>query len=383
MKKVGINLLWMVPGVVGGSETYMIRLLSGLAERPSDIEYTVFALPQFASSHPKLERSFRVAYAPVSGQWKSFRIAGENTWLAAQCRHRHIDLVHHAGGVVPFVRRSRPLLTIHDLQYLFFPEYFTRTKLTYLKAMVPRSAEAARLILTPSEYTRRTVIERLHIDPSIVIVVPHGISLRTTVAPSSDVRQRYGLHGPFFLYPAASYPHKNHLMLIKAFARLKKLHPEAMLVFTGARGWREWKVAREMSDRIGAEITELGLTNSIRRIGYVPAEDLEALYHEAVAVTFPSRFEGFGAPVLEAMARGCAVIASNATAVPEVVGTTGRLVAPDNSEQWTEAMSDLLEDPSLRSIYAKSGQERARGFGWGQSALILEDAYQHALETTL
>jgi glycosyltransferase involved in cell wall biosynthesis len=383
VKRVGINLLWMVPGVVGGSETYMIRLLSGLAECPSDIQYTIFALPQFATSHPELERSFRVAYAPVSGQWKSFRIAGENSWLAAQCRRRHIDLVHHAGGVVPFVRRSRPLLTIHDLQYLFFPEYFTKTKLTYLRSMVPRSAEVARLILTPSEYTRRTVIERLNIDPSIVIVVPHGISLRTKVTPSSDVRQRYGLHGPFFLYPAASYPHKNHLMLVKAFAALKAVHPEAMLAFTGARGWREWKVAREMSDRIGAEITKLGLSNSIRRIGYVSAEDLEALYHAATAVTFPSRFEGFGAPVLEAMARGCAVIASNATALPEVVGDAGCLVAPDNAGQWTDAMRDLLEDPSLRTIYAKAGQERARGFGWGQSAVILEEAYQHALKTTL
>lgn len=373
----------MVPGVVGGSETYMTRLLSGLAERSSNIEYTLFALPQLQTSHPELERTFQIAYAPVTGQWKSFRVAGENSWLARQCRRRRIHLVHHAGGVVPFIRQSRPLLTIHDLQYLFFPEYFTKAKLSYLRAMVPRSAEAARLVLTPSEYTRRTVIERLNIDPSVVIVVPHGISLRPTRTTSGDIRQRYGLDGPFFLYPAASYPHKNHLLLINAFARLTQVHPDAMLVLTGARAGGEWTVARAMGERISAEIRKGRIEGRVKRLGYVPAEDLDALYQEAIAVTFPSRFEGFGAPALEAMARACPVIASNATSLPEVVGSAGYLVSPDNSEEWTEAMSDMLEDEDLRMIYVKSGPERAREFGWSRSAEILEEAYQHALETTL
>jgi glycosyltransferase involved in cell wall biosynthesis len=383
VKRVGINLLWMVPGVVGGSETYMTRLLRGLAERASDLDYTLFALPQLADSHPELERSFKVAYAPVTGQWKGFRVAGENSWLARQCRRQRIDLVHHAGGVVPLIHRSRPLLTIHDLQYLFYPDYFTATKLRYLRTMVPRSAEAARLVLTPSEYSRRTVIERLNIDPSIVIVVPHGISLRPSTTTSEDVRQRYGLEGPFFLYPAASYPHKNHLILIDAFTRLRRVHPSAQLVFTGAKGWQQWSVAREMGERIEGEIRQRGLVGAVARIGYVPREDLDGLYREAVALSFPSRFEGFGAPVLEAMARGCPVIASNATALPEVVGDAGFLLSADNASQWYEAMRDLLEDEALRSTYAKAGVERARGFGWARAAEILEGAYLHALETTL
>jgi alpha-1,3-rhamnosyl/mannosyltransferase len=191
MEKVGINLLWLVPGVVGGSETYTTRLLHGLVERSSELDYTLFALPEFADAHPELAKSFKITFAPVSGHWKSFRVAGENSWLAAQCRRRHIDLIHHAGGTVPVVRVARSVLTVHDLQYLYYPEYFTKAKLGYLKTMVPRSAEAARLVLTPSEYTRRTVIERLNIDPSIVVVVPHGISPRPPQA-ASDVRARYG-----------------------------------------------------------------------------------------------------------------------------------------------------------------------------------------------
>lgn len=383
MKKVAINLLWMVPGVVGGSETYMTRLLRGLSEGEGDLDYTIFALPQFAEAHPDLASGFETLYAPLTGQVKSFRVAGENTWLARQTRKRKIDLIHHGGGTMPLVRATRSVLTIHDLQYLYFPEYFTRSKLMFLKTMLPRSAEAARLILVPSEFTRRTVIERLSIDPSIVIVVPHGIAPRDQEETPSDIRERYGLNGPFFLYPAATYPHKNHLVLIEAMAKLIKVHPDAQLVLTGAKAWQEWSVAKEMGERIGREIAQLGLEDQIQRLGYVPSADLDALYKEAVAVCFPSRFEGFGAPVLEAMARGCPVVAADATALPEVLEDRGLLVSPDNAEHWCQAMCQMIEDEEMRQRFAHSGLERAKLFNWDRSASILEDAYRHALGTTL
>lgn len=383
MSAVGINLLWMVPSVVGGSETYTTRLLRGLSERSSSMDYILFALPQFAHAHPELASAYEIAFAPLTGQIKSFRVAGENSWLAAQCRKRKIELIHHGGGTMPLLRTTRSVLTIHDLQYLYFPEYFTRTKLRFLRTMVPRSAEAARLVLVPSEYTRRTVIERLNIDPSVVIVVPHGIAPCGHTEIATEVRERYDLPHDFFLYPAATYPHKNHLILLEGFAKLLDVHPGTTLVLTGAKAWQEWKVAKDFSERIDHEITKLGIDERVRRLGYVPAPDLEALYDEATSLVFPSRFEGFGAPVLEAMARGCAVIASNATALPEVVGPSGRLVSPDNAEEWAEAMSQLIEDDELRTSYEKEGLERARSFGWDRSAGILEDAYRHALETTL
>lgn len=384
MRKVGVNLLWMVPGVVGGSETYTTRLLSGLAEQSSrDLHYTLFTLPQFATAHPGFAADFDLAFAPVTGQWKSFRVAGENSWLAAQARRKKIDLLHHAGGTMPLMHSARPVLTIHDLQYLFYPEYFTRTKLTWLRQMVPRSAEAARVILVPSEFSRRTVIERLNIDPSVVIVVPHGISPREPRGPVPDLRARYDLDGPIFLYPAASYPHKNHLLLLEAFKKLLALYPKALLVLTGARAYLESLTAKQMEARIEEEIKTLGIEQNIRRLGFVPSDDLDALYQEAVATVFPSKFEGFGAPVLEAMSRACPVVASNATALPEVVADNGLLVSPDNAEEWAETMARLIEDEDLRARLAKLGPGRAREFTWARSATILEDAYRHALETPL
>jgi glycosyltransferase involved in cell wall biosynthesis len=385
VNRVGINLLWMVPGVVGGSETYTARLLGGLAERLSDLEYTLFALPELASAYPDLARTFPTAYAPVNGRRKPARVVvGENAWLARQCRKRGIDLVHHAGGVIPFVGSARPVLTLHDLQYVFYPEYFTRSKRAWLRAMVPRSAEAARLVLTPSEFTRRTVIERLGIDPSVVVVVPHGMS--PGGAPGTrgpDARARFGLAGPFFIYPAATYPHKNHLLLIQAFAELLRVHPEATLVLTGAKGSSQWGTAHSTEGAIAEEMRKLGIEERVRALGYVAQHELEQLYEAAVALVFPSRFEGFGAPVLEAWSRGCAVIAADAAALPEVVGDAGFLLSPDNPLEWAHAMQALLEDEDLRGVHERAGAERLKRFSWARSADVLEDSYRHALETTL
>lgn len=384
MNRVAINLMWMVPGVVGGSETYTIRLLHGLAERSSELDYTLFALPQFASAHPELSRTFRTVYAPMRGQLKPARVlAGESGWMAVQCRKMKIDLVHHAGGVVPLIRPGRPVLTIHDLQYLFYPEYFTRSKLAYLKSIMPRSAEVARSILTPSEYSRRTVIERLNIDPSICTVVPHGISPKEESDSVTDIRERYGISQRFFLYPAASYPHKNHLVLVEAFALVRERYPDTTLVFTGAKGSMQWGTAKSMEAPLAEVIRKKDLKDNVRSLGYVPSADLEALYREAVALTFPSRFEGFGAPVLEAMARRCPVIAADATALPEVVQNAGRLVSPDNRDQWAETMIELLENEDERQRLAAAGIERAREYTWERSADILENAYRLVLGTTL
>lgn len=189
------------------------------------------------------------------------------------------------------------------------------------------------------------------------------------------MREQYDLPERFFLYPAITYPHKNHLVLLDALARVIKTHPDVALVLTGGRG--------SMETRIASAVRELKIEEHVKRLGYVPARDLDALYHEAIALTFPSRFEGFGAPILEAMMRECAVIAADATAIPEVVHDAGRLVSPDNAEDWADTMSELIDDVELRAALAKAGCERAVEFTWARSADVQEDAYRHALETSL
>jgi glycosyltransferase involved in cell wall biosynthesis len=163
--------------------------------------------------------------------------------------------------------------------------------------------------------------------------------------------------------------------LLKGFAKLLKRHPEVSLILTGAKG--------SMEVRVASEIRELGIEDRVRRLGHVPSADLDALYHDAIGLVFPSRFEGFGAPVLEAMSRGCPVIAANATALPEVVDEAGVLVSSDNSDDWNAAMGHLLEDEEMRSRLSKLGAERARRFTWTRAADVLEEAYRYALGTAL
>jgi alpha-1,3-rhamnosyl/mannosyltransferase len=183
------------------------------------------------------------------------------------------------------------------------------------------------------------------------------------------VRRRHDLGDrPVFLYPAITYPHKGHEHLVRAFAGVARARPEPLLVLPGGPAGREPDLL--------ALIGELGLGDRVRRIGRVSDDELDALYREAVALVLPSRYEGFGMTVLEAMSRRCPVIAADATALPEVVGDAGLLVDPDDPAPWSAAMLELLDDPARHRRLADAGEARARTFDWSRSARRLADVYR-------
>lgn len=369
-RRVGVNLLWLVPGVVGGSEEYTIRALLGLAEQaPDDLELTLFSLRAFVDSHPEVAAAFPTVTLPLTGREKSIRLAAESSWLGYQSHHRRIELMHHAGGIMPAIRGAPGVLTIHDLQPLVMPEHFSAVKRNFSRVVVPRSVRAARLVLTPSEHTRQSVIELMGATPSEVVVVPHGVASTPQPATAAEaLRARYELFGPYFLFPAITYPHKNHALLVRALAAV----PEALLVLTGGAGPSE-RALEEEAER-------LGVSDRIRRPGRVPRADLDGLIDGATALLFPSRFEGFGAPVLEAMSRGCPVVAADVTALPEVLGDAGILLSPDEPEEWSRVMLDLLEHHDRRRALSDAGRGRAASFSWRRSADALRHAYLKALE---
>lgn len=376
--RVGVNLLWLVPGVVGGSEEYTTRVLAGLAEQPPpDLHLTLFVLAPFAAAHPDLVAAFPTVSIGLDGRRKPARILAESTWLPRRARERRVDLMHHAGGVVAPGGSTPAILTIHDLQPLAMPQNFSRAKRTYLAAMLPRSARSARLVITPSDHAGRDVVDLLGVDPGWVQTVHHGIGPAgppPTAPERHTVRARHGIapEQRFFLYPAIAYPHKNHAVLVDAFAKVAAGDPAAALVFTGGAGQEDAVLA----DRVAAT----GLTDRVHRLGRIPRRDLDVLLSEAVALTFPSTYEGFGAPVLEAMARGCPVIAANATALPEVLGGAGLLVEPHDAGAWAAAMTGLLADGSRRARFGAAGVARAAQFTWARSASELAGAYRTALD---
>ena len=375
--KIGVNLLWLVPGVVGGSEGYITALLHGLLQVPAEQrpEIILFALPSFAAAHPVLAANFPVVVAPVSGRRRPIRVAVENSWLAVAARRRRIALMHHAGGTMPFLRLTPAVVTVHDLQYRTYPEYFRSIKRRFLAVAMPMSARRARLVLTSSDFVRTTVVQAFGIATSHVAVIPHGADVVTPERTSSieTVRLRYGLAGPFFVYPAITYPHKNHLLLLDALAEVVTRHPDVRLVLTGGEA--------QMEAAIVARSVELGLSDHVRRTGRVRAADLECMYENAIGLLFPSQYEGFGLPVVEAMRKGCPVVAADNTALPEVVGEAGLLASSDSAHEWAIAMNRLLDDETLRSTLSVAGRERAAQFSAVASAHLLIAAYRLALAT--
>jgi glycosyltransferase involved in cell wall biosynthesis len=369
---VGVNLLWLVPGDVGGSEQSTVATLRALAElAPTDLALRLFVLEPFGAAHPDLVAAFPTEVLPLSGRSRVARVGGEASWLAA--RTRGLDLVHHAGGTAPPLRTCPHVLTVHDLQPLEHQATHGPGKRAYLRAVLPHSVRRARAVAVPSDFVRRSVVSRFGVDPARVVTIPHGVEWRPAEAtPSDDLRARYQLDGPVVLYPAITYPHKNHATLVEAFATVVGTgHPDALLVLTGGEGSSELDLA--------ARIERLGIRSRVRRTGRISDADMAGLYEAASVVAVPSRYEGFGLPAVEAMAAGVALVAAATTALPEVVGDAGLLVDALDAGAWAEAIARLLDDPSARVDLVAKGHERARRFTWRANAEGFAELYRGAL----
>lgn len=378
MSTVALNLLWLVPGDVGGSEESTLGSVRGLIElAPADLDLRLLVLRSFADAHPEVVAALPTEVLALSGRSRAARIGAEATWTRR--RTQDVDLVHHAGGTAPLRSGTPYVLTLHDLQPLQATAdrvhatgaTHGRLKRSYLQAVVPRSVRGARAVVVPSAFVRETVLAATDLDPARMVVVPHGVEAHPRPTPADELRRRLDLDGPVVLYPAITYPHKDHLTLVEAFARVLVDHPTAVLVLTGRADSAEPDVL--------ARIDRLGIAGRVRRTGRLPAEDVAGLYDLATVVAVPSRYEGFGLPAAEAMVHGTAVVAADATALPEVVGDAGVLVAPGDVEAWAAALGDVLGDPVGRERLAAAGLARAAGFGRLANAAALAEVYRRAL----
>lgn len=374
MISVAANLAWLVPGEVGGSEEYTTRLLASvLSAAPDDVSVEIVASKRLAQSCPWLaERPFRPVAGPLGN--RGYRIVAESTQVRRATREA--DLVHHFGGRLPALRNPRAVVTIHDLQPLDLPANFSRTKRQYLCWAVQRSAEAASLICTPSHWVARSVVERLGVSADKVRVVSSTWSPQTRRDDGADAEppavqrllDRLG-PAPVVLYPAATHPHKNHLLLLEAVDRLADRGDDLTLALTGGRGRAEALVASRLR-RARARVLRLGRVS--------PAE-LAALTRRADVLAFPSRYEGFGLPLLEAMHAGTPVIAGDNSAIPEVVDGAGLLLGVDDADAWAEAVSEVLSDRSVADRMSAAGRVRAEAYAPDVAARRLVEAWRDAL----
>ncbi|MFP5256746.1 MAG: glycosyltransferase family 4 protein [Acidimicrobiia bacterium] len=372
MTEVWVNLLWLAPGRVGGSEESTLASLRALHDqRDASLRLRLAASDALLAAHPDLRDRFAVETLPGPAGSRPVRIAAESSWLAA--RTRGAALVHHAGGTVPPVRTAPAMLTLHDLQPLERRATHGPIKRAYLGLAVPRSIEAARVVVVPSGFVRERVLDRFGADPAKVVVVPHGVEAPPPRPPDEleALRRRHRLDAPVVLYPAITYPHKNHAVLVEAFAEALRQGHQAVLVLTGGAGAAEGALSEQ--------IDRLGVRERVRRLGRVPSAELHGLYQLATVVAVPSRYEGFGLPAAEAMAHGRALVAARATALPEVAGDAAVLVGPDDVAGWARAIGVLLDDPAERARRVEAGRARADSLSWAANARGLLGAYRQAL----
>ena len=368
--RVLANLCSVVPRQVGGTEVYATRLLAAVAarsgDRPEALELELASMAGVRAAHPELG-VLKWHEAPWNPHSRVRRAAVESTWLAR--RSARFDVVHHFGGRLPARRTGVSVLTVHDIQPLDLPANFSLVKRRYLGWALPRSVHAADLVVVPSQWVASRLVERLAVPPDRIRVVSPTYartdSAADAVATKADPATP--LDQPFVLYPAATYPHKNHATLIAAHAAVRARHRDLLLVLTGAPGRAHAEVAEQAARSAG-----------VIHLGWVDDARLAKLMSAAAAVAFPSRYEGFGLPVLEAMQSGTPVIAADTTALPEVVGDCGTLVDPDDLDGWVDALGEAQSQTSRIRRQVELGRARAADFAPDLAARRLLEAWRAA-----
>jgi glycosyltransferase involved in cell wall biosynthesis len=347
--RVGLSLLTLVPGEIGGSETYARGLTGGLA-RSGALDVTALVpriAPDAGGGLPtEVVPEYR-ASASMAGRLRAMTLARLAPG-AVRSRFAGLELVHYPLTVpVPSVEAS-VVITLHDVQHLDLPHLFPRAERAFRRLAYDRVARDADAVIVPTTFVRERAIARLGLDPGRVHVTPHGID-HSVFSPVDAARE------PFLLYPAKAWPHKNHATLLQAFALLRVDRPELRLVLTGA----------------GTEHLE-GPTGVDAR-GVVPLPELVSLYRRTSCVVFPSLYEGFGAPPLEAMACGAPVAASTAGSLPEVCGDAAVLFDPHDPSAVARGVAGALERGAELTAL---GIAHAASFTWDACARLHEGVYR-------
>lgn len=285
------------------------------------------------------------------------------------------DIFHGTNFTIQPIRKRRSVVTIHDLAFMRDPSSTSRKIYRHHSKWVPYSAKVADRIITVSEHAKRDIIDLLNVPEKKISVTPLAADARFQPSSAETIHntlQKYHLPHRYFLFVGTLEPRKNLIGLLRAYAMLKQTyHTETKLVVVGAKGWTY--------DPIFQFVKDGNLTEDVVFPGFIPDDDLPAVYSGSIAFVFPSWYEGFGIPLLEAMGTGIPVIASNCSSIPEVVQDAGILIPPDRPEPWAEAMHELETDNRLRVEYGFRSMKRAAEFSWKQTYEKTKQAYYQVL----
>jgi len=355
--KVGLHIGQLLQPVPGGIGRYVAHLARNLPA--AGVEVTPFGA---GKPTPRLES---LVGPTVDLGWPHGSLRYELWHRFRRPRvELDVDVIHAPSLAIPAVRGTPLVVTVHDVAFLREPEAFTRRGLTFHRRGLEIAHAEADAIVTASRFARDELID-VGFDRDRIHLAPHGVETRP---PEPEARMRERLAGlaldrPYVVAVGTVEPRKGLDTLAAALSEARRSIPDLELAIVGPAGW----------------LAVPGLESpGVRRLGTIDERTLDAVYRHAIACAVPSRYEGFGLPALEAMARGCPVIASNATSLPEVVGTAGTLVPVGDVEAWAHALVTTVRDQDLRAEMRRRGIERAAGFTWSGSAHAHAAAYEAA-----
>ena len=373
--RIGVNLLFLIPGQVGGTETYARETLGAMGRCFPEDRLVLFCNRENADSFGALGASAEVVNCGVAAQRRPARILHEQFGLARRVAQAGADVLWSPGYTTPFRAPCPQAVTVHDLQYRHHPEDFSRAELAAMRFVVWISCRRAQAVITASQASASDLTRLNGVPPERIAVTPYGVSdfffEPQAEASRKALLAKAGVRGPFLLTVVNTYPHKNLAGLVAAFARLERDIPhELVIVGHPRRGEPDVQAAMRL----------LADAGRVRRQRGISRETLRALYQSAELFVFPTLFEGFGLPVIEAMAAGAPVACSDIPTLREVAGDAASRFDPRDAESMAECIRAMLDDPDRRRDLCERGRARARTFTWERTARATREVLLRLVE---
>jgi glycosyltransferase involved in cell wall biosynthesis len=369
---VGLNLIYLVPGETGGMETYARELIPALVAARPDLRITAFVNDEALAESAKWP-DVAVVRVRVRARKRTDWVRGEQLLLPRLAAREGVELLHSLGSTSPAWGGFRRITTIQDVIYRVFPEAHTALRARAMSVLVPLSARRSDRIIVPSANTKSDLVELLQVPQRKIDVVPLGLgSHRVEPTDSDELRERLGLgRRRLVLTASAKRPHKNLKTLLDAWACMPG-NTRPLLVLPGYPTPYE----NELRDHA----SQLGLKHDVRFLGWVSQADLEGMFALAACFVFPSLYEGFGLPILEAMARGVPVACSDRGSLAEVAGSAALLFDPESPQAVADVVQRVVGDDELATRLGRAGREHASRFTWQATAEGTLRAYERALQ---
>lgn len=373
--RIGINTLYLIPGNVGGTEIFLRNLLKELAHIDENNQYILFTNREGAHSFDPLPANWLEISCDISPIIKPYRVFWEQWRFPGMVEKNRIDLLHSPGYVSPLKGDYAKIVTLFDMNYYYYPETFSLAKRLYWNRYLPKSSQTADLILTVSEYSKKDISKIFHLPESKIRVTHGAVSEEFYQFRSrkeiDQFLQSKKINPPYILSVATFNKHKNLDGVVRAYTKMKQSgsYPHH-LVLVGIKGDYYLNVLKE--------IQQSPYQHEIHILDPMTNLELPCLYQGADLFVLLSYFEGFGLPVIEAMAGGIPVICSNRTSLPEIAGDAAILVDPDDETKVVGAMVELLRYPEKRKQLGEKGKIQAQQFSWKKMAQLTLTAYQDA-----